>query len=340
MWQFIQNVFRTVVFEPELNLLYGLFQVTGDIGISIILLALIVNLLVLPLFAKNYISLQKTKILQPKIKAIQAKYKEDPQKMLAEMKIFNQKHGIRNGYIFLVLLFQLFFMTGLFWVIQDVVNGNDVSGLYEIIWGEGRTVANFKDANGQMLAFGNIDVAANVQDYLWIPVLGLVLSYLYGMYTFRWAPKPQLPKPIEKKKKKGKKEEEKAPGVFDPEAMQKSMEFQAIYFMPLFLFFIQFSLPTGLNIYFVTTSAFSLIRQIFLTRYYASHTDKLIKDIIDSDPSMDDGNPDNNLEITGDPVLMANDQVVATSVMEKPKNAKKTVKKSKRKGGKVKAVKA
>jgi YidC/Oxa1 family membrane protein insertase len=337
MWQFIQNIFRVVVFEPELNLLYGLFQLTGDIGISIILLAVVVNLLVLPLFAKNYISLQKTKILQPQIKAIQAKYKEEPQKMLAMMREFNQKHGIRNGYIFLVLLFQLFFLTGLFWVIQAVVNGDDVSGLYEVIWGGGKTVANFKDANGQMLAFGFMDITSDVQDYLWLPFIGLILSYLYGMYTFRWAPKPVLP--VAKPKKKVTKKD-KPVSAFDPESMQKTIEFQALYFMPLFLFFIQFSLPTGLNLYFVTTSAFSLVRQIFLTRYYASHTDKLIKDIIDSDPSIRDNNPDNNLEITADPIQMANDQIVATSVVNKPNKTKKLVKKPKNKASKRKAVKA
>jgi YidC/Oxa1 family membrane protein insertase len=320
-----QELFRVVVYEPQLNLLYFFYQITGkEIGISIILLAFAVNLMILPIYAKSYINMQKTRILQPKIKEIQEKYKKDPQVLLAKMREFNLKHGISTGYVFLVLLVQLFFISGLYVVINDVVQGKTLGGLYSLFWGVGQ-LADFKNSAGESLAFGFIKIGASASDYLWIPVIALVFSYLYGMYTFRWAPKPVLPKLETKKVSKGKSKE--APPLLDPEAMQKSMEFQSIYILPAFLFVIQYSLPTGLNIYFATTSFIALIRQIFLTKFYTGHTDKLLADIALSDPSSRDNNPDNNLEVKADPAQIANDQPVIEVIAKKKA---KPVKKKKR----------
>ena len=316
-----QELFRVVVFEPQLNLLYFFYKITGsEIGSSIILLAFAVNLMILPIYAKSYINMQKTRILQPQIKQIQDKYKKDPQILLSKMREFNRKHGVSTGYVFLVLLVQLFFVSGLYVLINDVVQGKTLTGLYEIFWGAGH-LADFKNSTGQSLAFGLINIGASAKDYLWIPVIALVFSYLYGMYTFRWAPKLNIPKPVIKKNAKGE------PPLLDPEAMQKSMEFQSIYILPIFLFVIQYSLPTGLNLYFATTSFIALIRQIFLTKFYMSHTDKLIADIATSDPSSKDKNPDNNPEILSDPAQLASDQPVVEVVVKK--KAKPTKKKRK-----------
>ncbi|MEI6729003.1 MAG: YidC/Oxa1 family membrane protein insertase [bacterium] len=320
-----QELFRVVVYEPQLNLLYFFYQITGhEIGISVILLAFAVNLMILPIYAKSYINMQKTRILQPRIKEIQDTYKKDPQVLLAKMREFNIKHGISTGYVFLVLLVQLFFISGLYVVINDVVQGKTLGGLYSLFWGVGH-LADFKNSVGESLAFGFIKIGASAKDYLWIPVIALIFSYLYGMYTFRWAPKPVLPKPtkVVKKNSKGKDE----PPLLDPEAMQKSMEFQSIYILPIFLFVIQYSLPTGLNIYFATTSFIALIRQVFLTKFYTGHTDKLLADIAESDPSSKDNNPDNNPEILADPAQIASDQPVVEVIVKKKD---KVIKKKKR----------
>jgi YidC/Oxa1 family membrane protein insertase len=92
MWNLIQELYRLFVYQPQLNLLYFFFKITGDIGFSIILLSTTANLIIFPLFAKNYLSLQKSRILQPKTKEIQEKYKADPQKMIMEIRAFNKKH--------------------------------------------------------------------------------------------------------------------------------------------------------------------------------------------------------------------------------------------------------
>ncbi|CAM3631255.1 membrane protein insertase YidC [Marinicrinis lubricantis] len=63
-------------------------------GLSILLLTLIIRFLVLPLNIKQYRSSKAMQALQPEVKEIQAKYKDDPRKQQEEtMKLF-QKHGV------------------------------------------------------------------------------------------------------------------------------------------------------------------------------------------------------------------------------------------------------
>jgi YidC/Oxa1 family membrane protein insertase len=273
------DLYNTFIYQPQLNILYFFYQITNDIGFSIVLLAVTVNLIILPMFAKNYINMQKTRVLQPQIKEIQKKHKEDPQKMLAEMRLFNQKHGLSTGYTLIVLVIQIILISGLYILIRDVVEGREITGVYEGIFGQN----NFEFRTEQPIkAFGFIEIGSSASDYIWIPFLSLLLSYIYGMYTFRWAKQPDIA--ILKKKDTSKKSGEKS--AFDPEVMQKSIEFQSIYIMPIFLLVIQYSLPTGLNIYFATSSALALIRQVFLTTYYRGRVKKLIEDIIESDPEL------------------------------------------------------
>lgn len=314
---FFSDLFRIFVYQPQVNVFYFFYKLTNnDVGLATILMAIFVNLLILPLFAKNYINMQKTRILQPYIKKLQTQYKSEPQTLLKEMSVFNKKHGINNSYTFLVLFVQLFFVSGLYILVRDSISKDYLDGLYQIFWNTDKAFLDRVD--GKILAFGFIDVGAQASQYLIFPILSVILSYLFGMYSFRWSPSPKIPKLKEEviKNNKNKDGEEKEVSAFDPEAMQKSMEIQTIYFMPLLLGFFQYNFPTGLNIYMATSSLLSLLRQIFLTNYYASHTDKLMKAIIESDPLSKDDNPDNNLENTANPALLSN-QPVATYVADK-----------------------
>ena len=56
----------------DLALFYSL---TGDIGIAIVLVTIVIRLLLYPFFRKQIVSQRRMQMLQPEIKAIQAKYK-------------------------------------------------------------------------------------------------------------------------------------------------------------------------------------------------------------------------------------------------------------------------
>jgi YidC/Oxa1 family membrane protein insertase len=306
-------IFENLVYRPEVNILKLFFQLTNDIGISIILLATTVNLVLWPLFIAVFLNSQKVRYLQPKIKEIQEKFKGNQQEMIKAMQVFNKKHGVNNSTFLYVIVAQILVATGLWTITSNLSHGDGntvtINGLYDWLYGTSSVQFNTK-------AFGFLDISKSANTFIFLPLLNSFFSFLYGMYSFRWAPKlPDVPKPKLKEVKT--KDDKKS--AFDPESFQKSMEIQTIYFMPVFLFFINFNFPIGVNIYFAVLSLMSLIRQIYITQYYTSHTVKFVEDLAKSDPEFD--------EDTSNII----DAVVETKELKKDKTVRKPLKKGKKK---------
>ncbi|NJL96695.1 YidC/Oxa1 family membrane protein insertase [Candidatus Gracilibacteria bacterium] len=215
-------IFQNLVYRPQLNLLQFFYNFTGDIGVSIVLIATVVNLLLWPLFIATYLNGQKIKILQPKLKAIQEKHKGNQQELLKATVEFNRKHGVNNSSFLVVLIAQIFFASGLLYLTSDLSQGKISIELYENFFGT--TESSFNNT-----AFGFLDIGTQARNFIWLPLANLVFSYLYGLYTFKLAPKPVITKP-----------KKKSNGAFDSEAFQKSLEFQTLYVMPIFIFCLTF----------------------------------------------------------------------------------------------------
>jgi YidC/Oxa1 family membrane protein insertase len=64
------------------NLMYGLF---GNYGVAIIIFAVLLKVIFFPLSRQMIISQHKMQLLQPEMKKVQAKYKDDPQALNQEM---------------------------------------------------------------------------------------------------------------------------------------------------------------------------------------------------------------------------------------------------------------
>ena len=72
--------------------LKGLAKFVGGYGIAIIVLTIIVRLALWGLNVKQQRSMKLMQTLQPKLKAIQDRYKSDPQKMQQKMMEFYKEH--------------------------------------------------------------------------------------------------------------------------------------------------------------------------------------------------------------------------------------------------------
>ncbi|MFL6733075.1 MAG: membrane protein insertase YidC, partial [Sphingomicrobium sp.] len=78
--------------RPIFNLLRWLFAVTGNFGVAIICLTFIVRLLMFPIAQKQFQSMAAMRKVQPKMKAIQDKFKEDkPRQQQEIMKLYQQE---------------------------------------------------------------------------------------------------------------------------------------------------------------------------------------------------------------------------------------------------------
>lgn len=82
-----------LISRPLLWLLVQLKHVTGNYGIAIILLTLVIKIVTYPLTKKSYISSQEMKIFQPKLKELQAKYGNDQVVLGQKMQEFYKEHN-------------------------------------------------------------------------------------------------------------------------------------------------------------------------------------------------------------------------------------------------------
>lgn len=82
-----------------------------NLGVVIILMALVIKGILSPLSIKAAVSMRKTQLAQPKQKMIQEKYKDNPQKQQEEMMKFYKKEGINpmGGCLPMILQIPVFF---------------------------------------------------------------------------------------------------------------------------------------------------------------------------------------------------------------------------------------
>ena len=97
-------------------------------GWSIILLTFTVRLFILPLTFKGVKSMQRLQQLQPEIKEIQARYKDDRQRMNQEVMAFYQREKVNPLGSCLPLLLQLPFFFALFSLLRSSTFQHDIAG--------------------------------------------------------------------------------------------------------------------------------------------------------------------------------------------------------------------
>lgn len=95
--------FTTLTIEA----LKAIASIVGSYGLAIILLTVVIRLAMWPLNVSQQRSMKMMQSLQPKIKAIQDRYKNDPQKMQQKLMEFYKEHKFNPMGGCLPLLIQL-----------------------------------------------------------------------------------------------------------------------------------------------------------------------------------------------------------------------------------------
>ena len=98
-----------------------IYNFVGNYGIAVILFTVIVKVLLIPLGIKQQKTTVKTKMVRPELEKIQAKYKNDKEKLNEETMKLYQKYGINPMGGCLPLLVQLPILLGLYRVIQEPI---------------------------------------------------------------------------------------------------------------------------------------------------------------------------------------------------------------------------
>jgi YidC/Oxa1 family membrane protein insertase len=80
--------------KPIFMLLLSLFHTVGNFGVAIILLTLIVRGVMFPIAQRQFASMAAMRAIQPKMKAIQERYKDDKQKQQQEVMALYKQEGV------------------------------------------------------------------------------------------------------------------------------------------------------------------------------------------------------------------------------------------------------
>src|ERR671923_689254 len=126
----IQNVLQPLIdaCEAVLQFWHGLIgNGPNSWGWSIILLTFTVRIFILPLTFKGVKSMQRLQTLQPEIKRIQERYKDDKQRMNQEVMAFYQREKVNPLGSCLPLLLQIPFFISLFYLLRSDTFQSDIA---------------------------------------------------------------------------------------------------------------------------------------------------------------------------------------------------------------------
>lgn len=219
--------------KPLLWLLRTLNGLVGNFGIAIILLTVIIRGLMFPIAQKQFSSMAAMKAVQPKMKAIQERYKDDKQQQQQEIMKLYKEEKVNPLAGCLPLLIQIPIFFALYKVLILAVDMRHEPFLY-ISDLASRDPANFANA----LSLIGINVPEFLMFIFGIGILAVLLGVTMWL-TFKLNP-----------------------SAMDP------MQQQIFNLMPWILMFVMANFASGLLLYWVTSNILTLAQQSYL---YSKH---------------------------------------------------------------------
>lgn len=221
-------MFNTFLYKPILSILLFLTQVLGgNFGFAIIALTLILRGALIPLTLPSLRSAQKLRDLKPDLNKLKKRHKDKADLQKAQLKLY-KKHGINPAAGCLPNILQLVVLIALYRVFIDSLQNG---------------------AEGLITAFFWLDLAQPDPLYILPLIAGLIQLVLSFM----------LKPAIEHHQEKTKKQTE------DVQDMAETMQQQMLFIMPVMTVVIALRFPSGLALYWVATTLFSVIQQYYLS---------------------------------------------------------------------------
>src|SRR5690606_25945435 len=221
------SIFNTILFNPLYNALVFLSGVMpgNDIGLAIIVLTLIVKVILLPIYHQSIKAQLKIKELEPELKKIKEKYKEDRQEQAKQTMDLYKLYNINPFSAIILLFLQLPIVLALFWVF---IRGFELN--LDILYS---FVVAPEVINTSLLGLVNIAESS------------FFIALLVGFSQFIQM-NLSLP-PVPKKKKEFSFKDDFA----------RSMNLQMRYMMPVIIVFIASTFPSAVAIYWLTSNLFA-----------------------------------------------------------------------------------
>ncbi|MFA5133885.1 MAG: YidC/Oxa1 family membrane protein insertase [Patescibacteria group bacterium] len=226
-------LYQIILYQPIYNGLVFFHNIIPwhDLGISIIILTIILKLILYPLSAKSLKSQKALQSLEPKMKVLQEKYKDNKQELAkATMELYKQEK-VSPFSSCLPLLLQFPFLIAIYQAMRAVVANKGFELLYPFVKNPGTINA---------ISFGFLDLSKP----------NIILAVLAGLAQFLQT--KMLPTSVPPKSA--------GAGAKD-EGQMAMVNKQMQYMMPLFTVFIGASLPAGLTLYWFFTTLLTIGQQ-------------------------------------------------------------------------------
>jgi len=232
----VWNAIKDLLFQA----LQYLESVTGDYGWAIVLLTIALRLALVPLTAKQTRSMYEMQRIQPKIKELQAKYKNDKEKLQEETLKFYQENKVNPFGGCLPLLLQMPVFIALF----QVLGGTPEKPGLLLKYLDALPVVEQAAAKSFWVLLSDITLTPSAMYsaegvVAAIPYVALVV--LFGLSV--WLPQQLMPG--------------------DKQAKQTSM------IMAVMMLYFGWISPAGVLLYWVTSSVIGLIQQQVSLKIYA-----------------------------------------------------------------------
>ena len=226
----MSNLFQEILYRPIFNLLAFLYDIVpgNDLGVAIIILTLLIKFVFLPLSLKVVRSQKEMQVIQPKLKELQERHKNNKQALAQATMELYKEHNVNPLSGCFPLLVQLPILIAVYRVLVNGLHPEMFNLLY-----------NFIPAPEQInqIAFGFLDLS----------VKNPILAIVSGVFQF-----VQM-----------RRSTQASGGGTDQAAM---MSKQMAYFMPIMITVIAWNLPAGLVLYWTVNTVFSIFEYTFVNK--------------------------------------------------------------------------
>lgn len=220
------------------NILLFLVESTGSLGYAIITFTFLIRSVLLPITLPSLRSTKKMQDLQPELKKLQKKHGKDRQALQQAQLELYKKYNVNPLAGCIPQLAQLGVLILLYHTLLDFLN-NNVTIDPNFFW---------------------LDLSIPDGKYI-LPILAVLTQLVLSLMIAPGAETRDIV-PNTSKSKKVQKENEKEEDVAD---MARSMQQQMMFIMPLMTGFIALRFPSGLALYWVATTLFSIGQQWYIS---------------------------------------------------------------------------
>lgn len=235
----ISDIFSATIFDPLYNLLIFLVSVLpgANVGLAVIVLTLIVKFILFPLSKKATEANMKMKEIQPEVKALQEKHKDNREQAAMEMLALYRDKKINPFSGLVVLFIQIPIILGLYWVfLRAGWPSINTDILYSFVTAP-ETVSIY---------FLGIDVT--MRSVLLALIVGITQYYQVKIAMPDIAPAKQGATPNFK------------------EDLARSMQLQMRYVLPVIIAVIAYTLSSAISLYWITNNLFMIWQELTIKR--------------------------------------------------------------------------